>query len=55
MKFKATFIFNFTQVRMAIIKNKSISAGGYAGKKMEDSFTVGENSNWYSHCGNQCE
>lgn len=41
MKFKATFIFHFTQVKIASIKGKPKSTGDYAGKKMEDAFTVG--------------
>ena len=42
--------YQFTLVRMAIIKNLQINSGKGVGKR-EPSCIVGGNLNWYSHYG----
>ena len=44
--------FHVTPVRMIIIKNKrKIVSAGEDVEKSEPLYTVGENTNWYSHYG----
>ena len=44
--------FHVTPVRMFIIKNKrKIVSAGEDVEKSEPLYTVGENTNWYSHYG----
>ena len=51
---KTMMRYHLTLVRMAIIINKSTNnkcCGGV--EKMEPSYTIGENVNWYNHYGKQ--
>ena len=41
-------------VRMAAIKSLQTINDGEGVKKREPSYTVGENANKYSHCGEWC-
>ena len=50
MQIKTTVRYHLTPVRMAII-NKSNAKEGV--EKKVPSSTVGENVNWYNHCGKQ--
>ena len=44
--------YHLTPVRMVIINNQQTSAGEDV-EKGEPFYTVGENADWYSHCGKQ--
>ena len=46
--------YHLTPVRMAILKRNTTNVGKDA-EKREPLYTVGENVNWYNHCGKQCE
>ena len=43
--------YHLTPVRMAIIKKTQIASVGEDVEKREPLCSVGENVNWYSHCG----
>ena len=46
---------HLTLIRMAIIKSIQRISVGEDVERMEPSYTVGENVNWYSHYGEQYE
>ena len=51
MQIKTTVRYHFTTTRMAIIKKHIITSTGQDGKKLEPSYTVGENIKWYISFG----
>ena len=53
MQIKTTVSYNFTLVRMAIIKNLKIINAGEGVEKRKPSYTVGGNVTWYNHYGKQ--
>ena len=55
MQIKTTMRYFLTPVSMTIIKGKNpqINAGVVV-EGREPSYTVDEDGNWYSHCGEQC-
>ena len=53
MQIKTTMRYNLTPVTMIVIK-KSINKAEEGVKEREPSYTIGGNTNWYSHYGEQC-
>ena len=53
MQTKTTMRYHLTPVRMAIIKNVQTINTGEDVEKMEPSYTVGGNVNWYNLYGKQ--
>ena len=53
MQIKTTMRYYLTLVRIVIIKKSTMHVGKGV-EKREPSYTVGENSNWYSQYGEQC-
>ena len=49
MQIKTTVNYNFTLVRMAIIKNLQIINAGEGVEKRKPSYTVGGSVSWYNH------
>ena len=53
MQIKTTMRYHLTPVRMAIITSQQITNAEEGVEKKVPSSTVGENVNWYNHCGKQ--
>ena len=53
MQIKTTVRYHFTPVRMAIINKQQTISAGEVVKEREPECTVGENTDWCSHCGKQ--
>ena len=54
MQIKTTIRYHLMPVRMATIKMSTNNEYWRGCRKMEPSYTVGGNTNWYSHYGEQC-
>ena len=54
MQIKTTMRYHFTPVRMAAIQNLQAINAGEGVEKREPSYTVGGNTNYYSHYGEHC-
>ena len=54
MQIKITMRYHLKPVRMATIKKSTNNKCWMGVEKKEPSYTVDQNANWYSHCGEEC-
>ena len=54
MQIKITMKYHLMLVRITTIKSLQTINAGEGVEKREPSYTVGGNSNWYNHYGEQC-